>query len=364
MLGKDNWAETQERFTLWWQGKNKGRPLMSVVGVNAEKDSPMPEEFQVETAEEQCLNIDKKVARFRHRLKSRKFFGESFPNINLDIGPGSMAAYLGAVPQISWDTVWYTEFVEDWNKLEKLKFNPDDVWWKKHLEMVTRARELAGNDFVLGLPDIIENLDILAAMRGAQNMIFDIMDEPEMVHKRIGEIDDLYFQYYDPMYDLVKDENGGCCYTMFQIWGPGRTAKIQCDFSAMISPDQFREFVKPSLEKQCENLDYSLYHLDGPDAIRHVDAVMEIKELNALQWTCGAGQPDGGNKRWYPIYDKVVKAGKSLWIQIYDGDVEDWIISVEKLLDRYGSSGMFLLFPEMDEKVALYLMDYAEKNWN
>ena len=55
---------------------------------------------------------------------------------------------------------------------------------------------------------------------------------------------------------------------------------------------------------------------------------------------------------------------RSLWIQIYDGDVEDWIISVEKLLDRYGSSGMFLLFPEMDEKVALYLMDYAEKNWN
>lgn len=364
MLYKNNWEDTQRRFNLWWKGENKGRPLMSIVGLKPEAYLPLPDELRPKTPEDQHLNVDQKVARFRHQCQSREFYGESFPNISLDIGPGSMAAYLGATPQFSKDTVWYTECVEDWNKIGKLEFNPNDIWWKKHLDMFTRARELVGDDFLLGIPDIIENLDILSAMRGAQNMIFDIMDEPEMVQRRIEEIDDLYFKYYDPMYDLTKMKDGSCCYTVFQIWGPGRTAKIQCDFSAMISPDQFREFVQPSLRKQCQALDFSLYHLDGPDAIRHVEAVMEIEELNALQWTCGAGQPDGTSERWYPIYDQVVKAGKSLWIQIYDGDVDEWIVNVDRLMNRYGTSGMFLLFPEMEQKAAEKLMNHAEKHWD
>ena len=49
-----------------------------------------------------------------------------------------------------------------------------------------------------------------------------------------------------------------------------------------------------------ERLDHSLYHLDGPDAIKHVPALMELEKLDALQWTCGAGQPDGACPRWYP----------------------------------------------------------------
>ena len=57
----------------------------------------------------------------------------------------------------------------------------------------------------------------------------------------------------------------------------------------------------PSLQQQCQKLDYTLYHLDGPDAIKHLDALMEIEELDALQWTPGAGKPDGGDELWYPI---------------------------------------------------------------
>ena len=88
----------------------------------------------------------------------------------------------------------------------------------------------------------------------------------------------------------------------------------------------------PSLRLQCQQLDFSLYHLDGPDAIRHLDALMEIEELNALQWTAGAGQPDGGNERWYAIYDKVRDAGKSLWVEIHDGDLHDWIQTADRFV--------------------------------
>ena len=122
-------------------------------------------------------------------------------------------------------------------------------------------------------------------------------------------------------------------------------AKLQCDFNALISREMFRDFTQESLAKQCRNLDYSVFHLDGPDAIKHVPVLMDIKELNALQWTCGAGKPDGGHPDWYPIYDQVRAAGKGLHIMIYDGKPEDWEISAQKLVKRYGTAGLYFLFP-------------------
>ena len=43
---------------------------------------------------------------------------------------------------------------------------------------------------------------------------------------------------------------------------------------------------------------------------------MEIDEIDALQWTSGDHGPDGTQVEWEePIYDKVIRAGKSLWIK-------------------------------------------------
>ena len=202
-------------------------------------------------------------------------------------------------------------------------------------------------------------------MRGAQNLCFDLIDQPEVVKDRLEQLDSLYFEYYDRFYDLVKTEDGGSSYTTFSIWGPGRTAKIQCDFSAMISPAHFREFVIPSLRKQCQNLDFSLYHLDGPDAIKHVEALMEIEELNALQWTPGAGQPDGGSPQWFSIYDQVIAANKSLWIifSAKNGRFEDWVDAADQIVKRYGPEKLYFLFPVMSEKEAETLMVKAERDW-
>ncbi|MDW7659665.1 MAG: trimethylamine corrinoid protein 2, partial [Bacillota bacterium] len=195
---------------------------------------------------------------------------------------------------------------------------------------------------------LIENIDILAAMRSPQNFIYDLMDAPELILQKVAEIDDVYFQYFDAFHDLVRF-GGGNSYTAFNIWGSGRTAKVQCDICALLSPDQFRTFVVPSLRKQCSRLDHSLYHLDGPDAIKHVPALMEMAELDALQWTCGAGQPDGANDRWLPIYDQVHAAGKSLWVMLYDGEASDWLAGAQKLIKRYGAGNLYFNFPIMSE---------------
>jgi 5-methyltetrahydrofolate--homocysteine methyltransferase len=327
-------------------------------------DPERAEALKSKDMDDKYLNAERIVERFRYFCETHEFMAESFPNLSIDFGPGSMAGYLGCNIVFNKNTVWFDEFVEDWLEYKDLEYDPENEWFKKHIELFRRVKELAGDDFYIGIPDIMENIDVLASMRGAQNTIFDMVDEPEEMERRIAQIDDIYFKYYDQFYDIVKDEGNGSCYTVFQIWGSGRTAKLQCDFSAMMSPDNFRDFIQPSLRKQAKQLDHVLYHLDGPDAIKHVDALMEIEEIDALQWTSGDYGPDGTFEQWYEIYDKAVAAGKGLWVKVYSGEVEEWLERLDKLVARYGSNALFLYFSPMPMERAQRLLEHAEKYWS
>jgi 5-methyltetrahydrofolate--homocysteine methyltransferase len=341
----ENWERVKERFTAWWAYEPIGYPLMRVAAAGKPTKKPAyGTEFT--NLEDRYVNTAKIMGRYRDYCETHWLLEDSFPAASLNLGPGSMALYLGSEPIFRKESLWYKECVEDWESFGDIKYDPDNKWWRLHLEMHNTARSLAGDDFLVAIPDIIENLDIVSALRGPQNLCYDLMDKPQTIRDAVGRVDDLYFQYYDAMYDIVKEPDGSSAYTAFNIWGHGRTAKIQCDFCAMISPDQFRDFAQPSLWRQCRRLDNSIYHLDGPDAIRHVPALMEIKELNGLQWTCGDGQPDGGSERWYPIYDQVREAGKSLWVAFGDGGAKDWVESGIRLMKRYGPDCFYFIFPD------------------
>lgn len=382
---KKNWEEARERWAQYWECRNTGRPLMCVVARKPEierfstgepveggcKDVicqgryyNLPEELKWKDMEDKYQNPEKIVARYRYFCETHEFLGDSFPNLCVDFGPGSLAAYLGSDIQFREDTVWFTSCIDDWEGTPKLCFDPENAWFKKHLELVRRCRELSNDDFYVDMPDLMENVDTLASLRGSQELLCELLEEPDEIAGRIRQIDALYYEYYDRFYDAIKDENGGNAYTVFQIWGPGKTVKLQCDLSAMISPDAFREFIQDSLRKQAQKADCVLYHLDGPQAIRHMDALMEIEEIDALQWTSGDAGPDGTLEDWDVIYDKVRKAGKALWVKVYSGGFEDWLKNVDRLVQKYGSRGLFLMFPEMSMEQANRLLDYADAHWS
>ena len=382
---KLDWDKTKEKFRNYWNHKNTGRPLMCVIARRPEVEQfsdgtpveggyldqicqgkyyNMPEELKWKDMEDKYQNARRIVDRYRYFCETHAFLGESFPNLNIDFGPGSLAAYLGSDIGFKEDTVWFKKCLDSWDGVPKLQFDPENKWFKKHLQLAKDCRELAGKDFYVDMPDLMENIDVLASLRGAQDVLMDLLDEPEKVGERIKEVTDCYYDYYNRFYDVIKDEEGGNAYTVFQIWGPGRTVKLQCDFSAMMAPDDFRTYIQPSLKAQSEKADHVLYHLDGPAAIKHMDALMEIDGIDALQWTSGDAGPDGTLPDWDVIYDKAIAAGKSIWVKVYSGEFEDWIRNVDRIVKKYGSHSLFLLFPEMSMEQAVYLLDYAEKNWS
>jgi hypothetical protein len=165
----------------------------------------------------------------------------------------------------------------------------------------------------------------------------DLLERPDWVKAQIARINQLFFESYDAMLPYVRDPWGGTTFTPFGLWGPGKVAKVQCDFSCMISPDMFCKFVVPALTEQCAWLDHSMYHLDGTNALQHLDALLEIGPLDAIEWTPQAGLPGGGSPQWYDLYRRIKAAGKS--VQAVGVNPEE----VVPLIDAVGADGLYIM---------------------
>jgi succinate dehydrogenase flavin-adding protein (antitoxin of CptAB toxin-antitoxin module) len=99
-------------------------------------------------------------------------------------------------------------------------------------------------------------------------------------------------------------------------WSSGRFLCIgQNDFTCMISPAMFDEFCLEDTLETTDYVDRSIYHLDGPDAVRHLPRILEIESLDCVQWIHGAGQPSASH--WLELLKRIQDAGKS--VQVYYG---------------------------------------------
>jgi len=232
--------------------------------------------------------------------------------------------------------VWYQPVFDD-PRTASLRLDPGNPYWTWTLAALDRIRTAGAGRFLAGIPDLIEGLDVLSELLGTETLLTALVDCPEEIHRLLGELDRLYWEAFNPLYERVRDDRDGNAFIAFQIWGPGRTLKSQCDFSAMISPDMFAEFVCPSLERQCAQADFSVYHLDGVKALPHLEHLLRVKSLTAIQWTPGYPNPSSADPMWWkPVWEKVLGAGKAALA------LGNRPHQVEPFLKEFGWTGTFL----------------------
>lgn len=262
---------------------------------------------------------------------------DMLPVANTQLGPGSMAAILGARFEGGEDTIWIHPNPDFKDKLE---FDPNHPNYQIHKDLLRACKRKANGNYYVGMPDLMEGLDVLAALKGTDKVLLDTVMQPEVVEEQLQFINDVYFKVFDELYDIIREgDEMAFCY--FSSWAPGKMTKLQCDISTMISDDDYRRFVQPYLREQCQKIPYTLYHLDGVGALHHLPAILEIEELKAIQWTPGVGEPQGGDPKWYDLYKKIIAGGKSImacWVTLDQ---------LRPLLDNVGGDGIHL---EMDFK--------------
>ena len=336
---KKNWEETRRRFIEWWN--REGLVIGMWGGPPAQKPhEAVPDPGKPASREALYTNPVFRARRNHYELSRTAFPAEVLAVSDTNLGPGSLATLLGSEPGFAERTVWYNpciQHAENPESLPPLRFDPANKWWKLAEATARECQKLARGKYAVGLPDLIENIDTLASLRETQTLLLDMIERPDWVSRKVAEINQVWFEAFDRLYDIVKLEDGSSVFWAFYIWGPGKVAKVQCDASAMFSPDMFKQFVVPALAEQCQWLDYSMYHLDGTQCIGHLDHLLAIEPLDAIEWTPQAGIEGGGSPRWYDLYRRILKAGKSVQA------VGVKPAEVVPLLDAIGRKGVYVM---------------------
>ena len=332
---KPNLEETKKRYIDWWNHKgiilNMWEHFQE--GVKPHADIPAPKPYQ--DLNQRWFDPEWRAEYLDWYVAHSCLMADMLPVANTQLGPGSLAAILGGVFEGGEDTIWIHP---DPHYTDDIVFEPNHPNYQLHKQLLQACKRKAQGHYYVGMPDLMEGLDVLAAIKGTDKVLLDTVMQPEVLEHQMQQINDIYFHVFNELYDIIREgDEMAFCY--FSSWAPSKMSKLQSDISTMISVDDYRRFVQPFIREQCQKIDYTLYHLDGVGAMHHLDALLEIKELNAVQWTPGVGEPQGGSSKWYDLYRKILAGGKSVmacWVTLDE---------LRPLLDSIGGDGVHI---EMD----------------
>ena len=320
-----------EVYEDWWNGRSR-QPLVAVYVGNPGfdvrsiyrpwMDRSVPEYRLFSYAVSRCakensfepLHDALDVLEASFQMSGTNFLGAAFPSIRTDFGPVPVAGIISGYSEfdLSSMSVWF-ELAEGWTltRIAALQEDASSPWaglWRYACEeTVCRlgGRRLIMESAMFGL------MDILAALRTTDRLLFDCIDSPDMVLAALAGIERVWWRFQKETRELIDPPNGGLYSTWIGVLSNRPYAISQADFSVMLSPAMFEEFALPGLRSEAERIGRSVYHLDGPEQIKHLDMILSIPEIRAIQWPPFPGQPVLSGS-WDGMIRKVIDSGRRL----------------------------------------------------
>lgn len=348
-----DWPERKQRYEQWWNGEYFGRAALWITAPRDDApDIPPPAQPEDPTRRWTDLDYISGLNAWQHR---RTFYGaEAFPIWSPGYaGAVSVPTFLGSEISLDLRTGWHDPVLngESW-KVEDIVFDRDSPWLEFGLKMLNRAaRESAGKCFP-SIGAFGGTGDSLASLRDSNRLLFDVVDRPELVSKSEEHMLDIWIEVFEMFHAIVSPVTDNGCTSWFPLWAPGRFYPTHNDFTYMISPQMYRDIFLPTLRRQTEFLDYSVYHVDGINAFAHIPMLCELPKLQAFQVLPGAGKPS-------PLhYGEALRAvqsrGKNLHITIPSDEVEQAVKTLS-------AKGLFIDTNAQSEAEAREIIGIVEK---
>lgn len=307
-----DWARITDVHERWWRHE-LDRPLISVTLGGREPDrpaSPTPLKavaagYGPEVTPEQIVDA------WDYGMSKVVFLGDAFPQIRPNFGPSCNAAFLGARADIGTDTVWFHPPAEIELADLDFRYDSDNAWLKRVQAVCRAAAEFWRGSVCMGICDVTPNLDTLSVFRPGERLLLDLCDHPDEVDRLVVQLADLFWRHFHAIQDAMRPYNPG-----YTCWIPLYSREpyyaLQCDFCYMIGPAMFDRFVRPDLVDATHRIPRTIFHLDGPGQLPHLDSLLSIEGLGGVQWIAGAGR--GPERAWLDVYRRIHAAGKLIVI--------------------------------------------------
>ncbi|MCL4215477.1 MAG: hypothetical protein KJ052_00500 [Candidatus Hydrogenedentes bacterium] len=294
-----------KRWEAWWHQELIDRPLL-IGAANSNPDRPITRRLDLLDDPDAWFD-----AKFQDMMQMHRV-ADALPHIRTDFGPVFLGPLFGGRLEIGAGTGWTHAFIDDtWSNAPDWRIEAQDRWWTLFRQLTQRVAHDAAGRYLLCTPDFGGSADVLLNLRTAEALCMDLVMQPAVVQRSIDAIYAGWWQAFTEVYRIAMPEGAGIIHWL-GVWAHAPYFIPACDFCCMISPESFHEICLPDIERGAATLGRSVFHLDGPGAARHIDALLEVPSIQAIQFTPGDGAPSA--LPWLDMFKKIQARGRSLLI--------------------------------------------------
>lgn len=303
-----------ERVYAWYAGEVLDRPPVRFARHNAEFEVEDDSGKSWPSLKDRWFDTEYQIEKAVKAAEGRVFHGETFPLYWPNLGPNVFAACYGMPYTFGEVTAWAHPMMEAIAKKHWPVMNWQSEYVKKLDELTAAALQAAPGKFLVGYTDMHPGLDWCDAVRGTTELLMDMLEEEVLVEDFATYSQQDFFEFYDH-YDRMLKAQSQLSVTWMNIPSFGRLHHPSCDLSSMFSAEMFEQFAMPGLVTECAHMTHNIFHVDGKGVARHIDQILTLPNLAAIQWVQGVGD-DAPMVQWLPFVKKVQAAGKGIVIDL------------------------------------------------
>lgn len=334
---KPDFDQAMQRIYAWYAQQVIDRPPVRFSRHNAEYER-LDDAARWPSQQARWYDEAHQIERFLQSIAGKRFLGETFPIFWPNLGPNFFAGLYGCRLEFGEVTSWAEPILETYSHPISLDWQSE---YLARLDSLTqRALALAPGQFLVGYTDLHPGIDWLAALRGSEQLCLDLLDDPDAVKAALAHSTPGFLRVFDH-FDAQLKAHRQLSVSWMAIPSFGRMHIPSCDFATMISPRQFREFIFPVLAEETQAMTHNIFHVDGKGVARHLDAILELPNVQAIQWVQGVGV-DQPILQWVPLIRRIQAAGKSVVVDLTREELEPFV-------DAVRPEGIFLCLPSQDQ---------------
>lgn len=301
----DAFPDVARRHEAWWSQSLDNHPLF-LGQTNGAPSRPINRRLELLSDAEAWFEAKLADVAQMHRV------GDALPAVRIDFGPCALGCLCGACVEFGGDTAWTHPMIDDdWSNVPDFLLQHDNPWWIKLHALLDRVAADALDRYVVCTPDLGGSADVLLNLRGATELCMDALERPDRVREAIETMFPAWHEAFCALYARTVPRGAGLVHWL-GLWSNRPYLVPACDFNFMIGPQEFERICLPDIERQVATVGRAVFHLDGPGATRHVDALLEIEHIRAIQFTPGAGTPSV--LPWTAMLRRIQDKGRSILV--------------------------------------------------
>lgn len=322
---KPDFMRCMERIYAWYDHQVLDRVPVRFSAHNAEYDI-VDDASRWPSLKDRWYDVEYQVGKALDQVEKGSFLGETFPLYWPNLGPNVFAGMFGCELKFADVTSWAMPFVEDADDLDKIFYHENNEFIRKLDELTDYALERSAGKFLVGYTDMHPGMDFAAALMGTENMFMQTIEDFAFVYEILRRAEDKFFVLMDAFNAKLK-AHGQPSVTWMNIPSFETVHIPSCDHSAMTSTKTFCDLALPFILEEVRHFKHNIFHVDGPGVANHLDELLKIPEIQAIQWvqTPGNGRPI---MQWVPLIKRVQAAGKSIVVDLQLHELEDFMAAV------------------------------------